>query len=96
MVSVKNIIKTVGEHYGFSEQEMTCKNKRQKLSDARQVAMYLANKMTRFSYPVLGKLFKRDHTTVIYAVNKIKRNETLLKKAEFFTEFLNSSPKSIE
>lgn len=44
------------------------------LVDARQAAMYVARHMTGLSYPELGRAFgDRDHTTVLYAVNKIER-----------------------
>ena len=39
----------------------------------RQVAMYLAKKLTTLSLPEIGKNFGgRDHTTVIHAVKKVE------------------------
>jgi chromosomal replication initiator protein len=47
-------------------------NKNKNLVLARQIAMYLARKLTNFSYPDIGqKVGGRDHSTVIYANNKI-------------------------
>jgi chromosomal replication initiator protein len=41
---------------------------------ARQIAMYLARKLTALSFPDIGeKVGRRDHSTVIYANNKIKK-----------------------
>ncbi len=37
----------------------------------RQVAMYLARELTPHSLPELGRMFHRDHTTVLYGCNKI-------------------------
>ncbi len=40
----------------------------------RQIAMYLCRELTDASLPQIGDRFGgRDHTTVLYAVNKIKR-----------------------
>ena len=40
----------------------------------RQIAMYLAKKMTTRSLPEIGRRFaNRDHTTVIHAVKTITR-----------------------
>ena len=49
-------------------------NKRQKeVVLARQVAMFLCREELGLSFPALGKLFGgKDHSTVLYAVNKIK------------------------
>jgi len=42
---------------------------------ARQIAMYLSRKLTNLSYPDIGqKIGGRDHSTVIYAYNKITNN----------------------
>ena len=35
------------------------------------MAMYLIRKLTNLSLPDIGREFARDHTTVIYAVDKI-------------------------
>ena len=38
---------------------------------ARQIAMFIARKTSTLSYPVIGKQFRRDHTTVLHGVNLI-------------------------
>jgi chromosomal replication initiation ATPase DnaA len=44
----------------------------------RQVAMYLAKRLTLHSYPVIAKAFDgRDHTTVMHAVNKVEANRVV-------------------
>jgi chromosomal replication initiator protein len=41
---------------------------------ARQISMFLARELTNASFPDIGnKVGGRDHSTVIYAHNKIKR-----------------------
>ena len=40
-------------------------------TEPRHVAMYLAYTDTELSYPEVGKLFERDHSTVMYAVQRI-------------------------
>ena len=47
-------------------------NKNKNMVLARQVSMYLSRKLTNLSYPDIGqKIGGRDHSTVIYANNKI-------------------------
>ena len=38
----------------------------------RQIMLYLIREMTDLSLPDIGKFVKRDHTTVLYAINKIQ------------------------
>lgn len=38
---------------------------------ARMIAMYLIRTSTTFTFPEIGELFGRDHSTVIHACNKI-------------------------
>jgi hypothetical protein len=40
---------------------------------ARQTAMYILREVTGLSYPQIGWLFERDHTTVLYSVRQIEK-----------------------
>ena len=60
--------------YGFSREELTGPSRRRPLVTARQVSMYVFRELTDLSYPVIGREFGgRDHTTVIHAVDKIRK-----------------------
>ena len=57
------------------------------LARPRQIAMYLAKKLTTRSLPEIGRKFaNRDHTTVIHAVKTIEKlyqnNEEIKKNIE--------------
>ena len=57
------------------------------LARPRQIAMYLAKKLTTRSLPEIGRKFaNRDHTTVIHAVKTIDKlsqgNEEIRKNVE--------------
>lgn len=72
--SVRRIQSVVAEAYGFSMVEFLADRRTMPLVLARQIAMHLAKRMTGRSLPEIGRRFGgRDHTTVIYAVNKIDR-----------------------
>ena len=71
-VSVEEIIKVVAGKMNVKISDVKAHNKNKNLVLARQVSMYLARKLTNFSYPDIGqKIGGRDHSTVIYANNKI-------------------------
>ena len=52
---------------------MLSRNKTQPLATARQVAMFLACKLTTDSLPDIGKSFDRKHTTVYYGSQQIQK-----------------------
>ncbi|OBQ51735.1 helix-turn-helix domain-containing protein [Halodesulfovibrio spirochaetisodalis] len=67
------IINVVAEHYMLQPKDLLSEKRHQKIVLARQIAMYLTRTLLGSSYPALGRIFGgKDHSTVIYAVNKIK------------------------
>ena len=55
-----------------------CSDKRSRTwVEARNVAVYLCQKHTRFSSTELGEIFERDHTFALEAVKRIKKQEDL-------------------
>ncbi len=73
-ITIDEVIKTVASHYGVKISDIKSQKKNKNISLSRQVAMYLSRKLTSTSYPDIGdKIGGRDHSTVIYAYNKIKK-----------------------
>ncbi len=71
-VSVEEIIKVVAGKLNVKIADIKAHNKNKNFVLARQISMYLARKLTNLSYPDIGqKVGGRDHSTVIYANNKI-------------------------
>lgn len=68
------IISTVADHFGISVVDISSKKKTKEIVYPRQVAMYLCRNMTDTSQQVVGQLLgKKDHTTVIHAIDKIQK-----------------------
>lgn len=71
--SFEMILEMVGNEFGVTKLELRSDRRTRPLARARQVAMYVAMKMTTFSTVKVGTLLgKRDHTTVIHGVRRIK------------------------
>jgi len=71
-ISIDEIIKAVAMNLNIKISDIKAHNKSKNLVLARQIAMYLARKLTSYSFPDIGqKIGGRDHSTVIYANNKI-------------------------
>lgn len=71
----KDIIRNVASFYGVSEADLVNKSRKQEFVKPRQVAMYLMRKEIRSSFPSIGTwLGGRDHTTAMYAFEKISES----------------------
>ena len=74
IVTVDKIQNVVSNYFNISLSEMLSQRRSRPLARPRQIAMYLAKKMTTRSLPEIGRRFaNRDHTTVIHAVKTITR-----------------------
>ena len=74
VITVDKIQNIVSNFYSISLSEMLSQRRSRPLARPRQIAMYLAKKLTTRSLPEIGRRFaNRDHTTVIHAVKTINR-----------------------
>ncbi|MBC7985306.1 MAG: chromosomal replication initiator protein DnaA [Sphingomonadaceae bacterium] len=73
-ITIDEIQRSVCEHYGIRQTEMTSARRAREVARPRQVAMYLAKRLTPRSLPEIGRRFGgRDHTTVIHAIRRIEQ-----------------------
>ena len=74
VITIDKIQNTVSNYFNIQLSEMLSQRRSRPLARPRQVAMYLAKKLTTRSLPEIGRRFaNRDHTTVIHAVKTIDR-----------------------
>lgn len=72
-ISIDSIQKKVVKYFKLSLDDMKVKKRNISISFPRQIAMYLSRELTNYSLPEIGREFGgRDHTTVMYACEKIK------------------------
>ena len=75
-ISHKDIIKVVSDFYDIKIEEIINRSRRKEMVRPRQVAMYLLRTELKSSYPFIGnKLGGRDHTTAMYAYEKIGKEK---------------------
>lgn len=70
--SLEKILEDVCDYYDVSMECIKSKDRFQNLVDARQVYCYLCRSYTVASLSEIGNLINRDHSTVVWGVNKIK------------------------
>ena len=79
-IDAEEIKSIVSSYFSISVEDIEGGKRSQDYTIPRQIAMYFIREFTNLSLPQIGTLFGgRDHTTVIYSVDKIKRE---LKKDE--------------
>ena len=74
IVTVDKIQNTVSNYFNISLNDMLSQRRSRPLARPRQIAMFLAKRLTTRSLPEIGRRFaNRDHTTVIHAVKTITK-----------------------
>jgi len=72
---VRDIQKAVCKHYGVTLPDLLSPRRTANIVKPRQVAMFLCKELTIRSLPEIGRRFGgRDHTTVLHAVQKMRRD----------------------
>ena len=71
-VTTDEIIRMVALRYGLRLSDLRSAKRQRKISEPRQIAMYLVRKLTGASLVQIGAKFGgKDHSTVVHAVKKI-------------------------
>ncbi len=71
-LTLDRIARTVAAHYKLSLEELKSKNNSRQIAVPRQVAMYLCKRLTKHSFPEIGRAYGgKHHTTVMHSVDKI-------------------------
>lgn len=84
-ITVEDIQKTVAAHFNIKIADMHSARRSRMVARPRQVAMYIAKRMTTKSLPEIGRRFGgKDHTTVMHAVKRVE--ELMVEDKEFAQE----------
>ena len=74
-ITIDLIQRKVAEYFEIRPSDMTAKRRSQNVVYPRHVAMFLSRELTSLSFPEIGEHFGgRDHTTVLHACDKIKKD----------------------
>lgn len=66
----KEVLKVVCLSFGYGRRSLLAHDRRKTIVQVRHLGMAIARRFTRLSFPQIGDLFARDHTTVIHGVWK--------------------------
>jgi chromosomal replication initiator protein len=73
ILAFEQICSVVCERFSLAESELISRRRSRHVVLPRQVAMYLSRRLLKASYPRIGELFGRDHSTVIHGVTAVER-----------------------
>ena len=71
---VEKILSHVSKKHGVTVEDIKSKKKTDSIANARHISIYIIRKLTDLSLKEIGKIFGRDHSTVISSINKIELN----------------------
>jgi chromosomal replication initiator protein len=88
-ITVDLIQRKVAEYFEIRPSEMAAKRRSKNVVYPRHLAMYLSREMTGLSLPEIGEQFGgKDHTTVLHAYEKIKKDIKKDQKAKSLVDKL--------
>ena len=94
VITAENVIKSVCNYFNIKIGDIKSNKKLKEFVEPRQIAMYLIRNHTELSFPEIGDKFGgKDHSSIIYAVNKVKKN---LETNEKLEKILNNIIKMIK
>ncbi len=74
LINIEKIQDMVCKYFDLSVDELKSESRFKNIVLPRQIAMYLARKLTNLSLPEISKSFgKKDHTTILHSVKKIRK-----------------------
>jgi chromosomal replication initiator protein len=77
----------VFDYYGVTETAVLSRCRKEKLAACRHMAIAIIRKYTGMSQEDIGKMFKRDHTSILHAEKRLKNS--LFTKQDLYYDFLN-------
>ena len=69
-VTISKIVNEVARTYGLNPDDIYSRRQNAQVTEMRQMAMYIVREMTGLSTKVIGREFNRDHSTVVYSLEK--------------------------
>ncbi len=71
--TVEKIFAAVYRKYGIKKEELIGTKRNKEIAQARHITIYLIRDITEMSFPNIGKIFDRDHTTVMASIDAINK-----------------------
>ena len=92
--TVERIIREVCKVYNVSVRDVRGQKRKQEISEARQMSMYIVKEVCGLTMKDIGSEFDgRDHSSVVYTINKVNER---IKKDSFYRDTVEDIIKNIK
>ena len=85
-ITQTDIINACAEYFGTTYDSVIGNQRSSEIKAARQMSIYLIKEILNLSYPVIASTFNKNHTTILYSYEKMKKDlktdKTLQEKAQ--------------
>ncbi len=68
------IIDKCAEYFNVAKKDILSTARSKEVKEARQAAIYLVREILDTSFPATGEIFNKNHTTILYSYNKMKKD----------------------
>ncbi len=75
-VTIDKIFAAVYNKFGVKREEIVGQRRNKEIVNARHIAVYLVRNITEMSLPNIGKIFNRDHTTIMSSIEIVQKRLT--------------------
>ena len=72
-VTVDKIFTAVYKKYGIKKEDIIGERRTKDIAQARHIAIYLIREITDMSFPGIGKILNRNHTTIISSIETVEK-----------------------
>ena len=72
-VTVDKIFTAVYKKYGIKKDDIIGERRTKDIAQARHIAIYLIRQITDMSFPGIGKILNRNHTTIISSIETVEK-----------------------
>lgn len=67
------IIEGCAKYYNVTTKDILSTARAKEIKEARQSAIYLTRELLNLSFPAIGEIFNKNHTTILYSYEKLKK-----------------------
>lgn len=92
-IDIEIITKTVCEYFDVPETDIKSSARNQKISHARQIAIYLTRELIKMSFVEIARFFDKKHPTILFSYEKVKEEIKINKNLNAVIEELKNKIK---